>query len=222
VNPKDGLKYVWVAPGSFSMGCSAGDGECQDDEKPTHRVNISAGFWLGQTEVTNAAYRTVTASKAEAKENPALPVRDLSWPQAKAYCASTGGRLPTEAEWEYAARGGVAEAFYGVPSKIAWYTANSEEGPHPVGLKEPNAFGLYDMLGNVSEWVLDRYYNKYDVEADAQGTHIDLPLAGNSSAIIRGGFWDSDLARLRVSHRTEQEHDLPVETAGVRCANDHR
>ena len=222
VNPKDGQKYVWIRPGSFTMGCSAADNECKDDEKPAHRVEIPTGFWLGQTEVTNAAYRKAAPAKAsKVTGDAALPIQGLSWPEAKAYCKSTGGRLPTEAEWEYAARGGTREAYYDVPSKIAWYAKNSGGLPHPVGMKEPNRFGLYDMLGNVSEWVLDRYYNKYDVEADAVGPHIDQPLAGNASAISRGGFWDAELSSIRVSHRAELPKDEGVETAGLRCANDH-
>lgn len=221
VNPKDGLKYVWIPPGTFTMGCSAGDSECQDNEKPAHRVNIPTGFWLGQTEVTNAAYRKVSPAKtSRPKGEAAMPVQGLSWPEARAYCTATGGRLPTEAEWEYSARAGVPEAYYDVPSKIAWYAKNSDGVPHPVGTKDPNRFGLYDMLGNVSEWVLDRYYNKYDVEADAVGPHIDLPLAGNASAVARGGFWDSELPSIRVSRRAELPNDEGVESAGVRCAND--
>ena len=223
LNPKDGLKYVWAPPGSFTMGCSAADNECREDEKPAHLVEIPTGFWLGQTEVTNAAYRKVMPSKApDGKEDPALPVLGLSWPEARAYCAAAGGRLPTEAEWEYAARAGRQEPYYGVPSRIAWYASNSGHSPHPVGMKQPNAFGLYDMLGNASEWVLDRYYNKYDLEADAVGEHIDLPLPGNSTAVARGGFWDAELPEIRVSHRSEMAHDEGAETAGVRCANDHR
>ena len=222
VNPKDGQKYVWIRPGSFTMGCSAADNECKDDEKPAHRVEIPTGFWLGQTEVTNAAYRKAAPAKAsKVTGDAALPIQGLSWPEAKAYCGATGGRLPTEAEWEYAARGGTREAYYDVPSKIAWYAKNSGGLPHPVGMKEPNQFGLYDTLGNVSEWVLDRYYNKYDVEADAVGPHVDQPLAGNASAVSRGGFWDAELSSIRVSHRAEQPNDEGVETAGLRCANDH-
>lgn len=221
VNPKDGLKYVWIPPGTFTMGCSAGDSECQDNEKPAHRVNIPTGFWLGQTEATNAAYRKVSPAKTSRPKGEAtMPVQGLSWPEARAYCTATGGRLPTEAEWEYAARAGSPEAYYDVPSKIAWYAKNSDGVPHSVGTKDPNRFGLYDMLGNLAEWVLDRYYNKYDVEADAVGPHIDLPLAGNASAVARGGFWDSQLPSIRVSHRAELPNDEGVETAGVRCAND--
>jgi len=222
VNAKDGQTYVWVRPGSFTMGCSAADNECQADEKPAHRVMIPAGFWLAQTEVTNAAYRkTLPANVAKVKGDAAMPIRDLSWPDAKAYCAATGGRLPTEAEWEYAARGGSSESYYGVPSQIAWYEKNSGDLPHPVGMKEPNSFGLYDMLGNVSEWVLDRYYNKYDLEAAAVGPHIDQPLARNATAVARGGFWGAELPGIRVSHRAEMPSDEDVESAGVRCANDH-
>lgn len=222
VNPKDGQKYVWIRPGSFTMGCSAADNECKDDEKPAHTVKIATGFWLAQTEVTNAAYRKAAPVKAaKVTGDAALPVQGLSWPEAKAYCSATGGRLPTEAEWEYAARGGTREVYYNVPSKIAWYAKNSGGRPHPVGMKEPNQFGLYDMLGNVSEWVLDRYYNKYDVEADAVGPHVDQPLAGNATAVSRGGFWDAELSSIRVSHRAEQPNDEGVETAGLRCANNH-
>jgi formylglycine-generating enzyme required for sulfatase activity len=221
-NPKDGQKYVWIRPGSFIMGCSAADSECKDDEKPAHKVEIPTGFWLGQTEVTNAAYRKAAPAKAsKATGDSKFPIQGLSWPEAKAYCGATGGRLPTEAEWEYAARGGTREAYYDVPSKIAWYSKNGGGLPHAVGMKEPNQFGLYDVLGNVSEWVLDRYYNKYDVEADAVGPHVDQPLAGNATAVSRGGFWDAELASIRVSHRAEQPNDEGVETAGLRCANDH-
>ena len=222
LNPKDGQKYVWVPPGGFTMGCSPADNQCRDDEKPAHRVNIPRGFWLAQTEATNAAYRKVLPAKAsEAKGDAALPMLGFSWPEAKAYCRSAGGRLPTEAEWEYAARAGTTEPYYDVPSGIAWYAKNSDGRVHPVGTKEPNRFGLYDMLGNAPEWVLDRYYNKYDLEADAVGTNVDQPLAPNALAVSRGGIWEDELPSIRVSHRTEVTTDGGVEPTGVRCVNDH-
>lgn len=102
VNPKDGLPYVWIPPGTFTMGCSPGDTQCDPDEGPTHLVELPAGFWMGQTEVTNAAYRRSVASATFPANEADLPVIGLSWLQAKAYCAQVGGRLPTEAEWEYA------------------------------------------------------------------------------------------------------------------------
>ena len=221
-NPADGQTYVWIAPGTFTMGCSAGDSECSDDEKPAHAVAIHQGFWLGQTEVTIAAYRKFAAQQG--RKSPAgdgaLPVTEVTWAGAKEYCAAVGGRLPTEAEWEYAARGGSSQQYYGVLSEIAWYAANSEGAPHAAGKKQPNSFGLYDMLGNVAEWVLDRYYNKYDLDSPATGPGIDLPLAGNAIATARGGFWDSEAASVRVSHRWAREKDDADGSLGFRCASD--
>ena len=89
-----------------------------------------------------------------------------------------------------------------------------------MGSKQPNAFGLHDMLGNVGEWVLDRYYNKYDVDAPATGSGVEQPLAGNATAVARGGFWGSEAAGLRVSHRTQREPDMADPTIGIRCASD--
>jgi len=222
-NPADGLKYVWIPPGTFMMGCSEQDSECKDDEKPAHQVTIGNGFWMGQTEVTIAAYK-----KFDPKFVPhgptsdgTLPVCGVSWADAKAYCAATGGRLPTEAEWEYAARGGSSQAFYGAISEIAWYANNSGDQPHAVGMKQPNAFGLYDMLGNVSEWVLDRYFDKYSYDSAATGPGVEQPLAPNALAVTRGGFWQSDAAALRVSHRLAQDKEGDEIPIGFRCARDH-
>jgi len=218
VNPQDGQNYVWIPPGSFTMGCSQGDNECADDEKPTHVVAIDKGFWLGQTEVSIAAYNKYAGThglKLRAGEGN-LPVRNVPWAGAKAYCSAVGGRLPTEAEWEYAARGGRPEIYYGVLLDIAWYAGNSQDQPQPVGTKKPNSFGLYDMLGNVSEWVLDRYYKKYYPEEAAVGA-VDEPLAPNASAVARGGFWGADAVSVRVSHRSELPNDEGVPTVGFRC-----
>lgn len=221
VNPKDDLTYVWIPPGSFTMGCSPGDTECKPDESPTHLVELPAGFWMGQTEVTNAAYHRIVPSTTFPTAEAKLPVTNISWREAKAYCAAIGGRLPAEAEWEYAARGGVASAYYGVPSRIAWYAANSAGVRHEVGAKQPNAYGLYDMLGNASEWVLDRYYNKYDIEAPANGK-VDEPVASNASALARGGFWESEAPNIRVSRRAEMDKDEPAPMAGIRCVIDRK
>lgn len=223
LNPADGLSYVWIPPGTFMMGCSVQDSECRDDEKPTHQVAIDKGFWLGQTEVTVAAYRKFAVKRA--RQSPAgdgeLPMSGVSWADAKEYCAAMGGRLPTEAEWEYAARGGNSQPFYGVISQIAWYANNSDDAPHSVGKKQPNAYGLYDMLGNVSEWVLDRYFDKYYFDSVATGADVEQPLASNALAVARGGFWESDASGLRVSRRVAQEKEGGQIPIGFRCASDH-
>jgi len=223
-NPKDGLNYAWIPAGHFTMGCSVQDSECKDDEKPTHRVEIENGFWMGQTEVTVAAYQRFVP-----KYTPPLPGMDgnmpvlgVGWAEAKNFCAAMDGRLPTEAEWEYAARAGSPEPYYGTISAIAWYGKNSGDTLHAVGKKQPNAFGLFDMLGNVSEWVLDRYFDKYSLDAAATGPQVEQPLEGNAWAVARGGFWQSDAAALRVSHRLAQEPDGNEIPIGFRCASDHR
>ena len=223
LNPADGQTYVWVAPGTFTMGCSVADSECSDNERPAHPVTIDKGFWLGQTEVTIAAYRKFAAKhnlKSPAGDD-ALPVTEVTWADAGKYCESIGGRLPTEAEWEYAARGGNPQAYYGVVPEIAWYADNSGDALHAVGKKQPNAFGLYDMLGNVKEWVLDRYYKKYYLDSAATGAGVERPRASNATAVARGGSWVSDAASIRVSHRSEQETDTADNTIGIRCASDH-
>jgi formylglycine-generating enzyme required for sulfatase activity len=221
VNPKDGLTYVQVPPGQFVMGCSAGDSECRPDESPSHMVEIPSAFWMSQTEVTNAAYQRLVPSAKFPAGEAKLPVVEVSWQQARSYCAAAGGRLPTEAEWEYAARAGSTSPYYGLLSKIAWYEANSGGMRHDVATKQPNAFGLYDTLGNASEWVADRYFDKYDPQAPANA-QVQLPLAGNASALTRGGFWESPASGIRVSHRTPMDNQDPGPMAGIRCVVDHK
>lgn len=219
VNPRDGATYVWVPAGRFLMGCSAGDPDCEDDEQPVHQVTVAQGFWLGRTEVTEAQYarHADAAVPAAASAEDDLPAAGVTWADAKAYCAAVGGRLPTEAEWEYAARGGTTTRYHDPPAGVAWYEANSGGQARPVGTKAPNAFGLHDMLGNVNEWVRDRYFNAYD---DTGGGEVVEPLAPNHFVVARGGSWLSDPAGLRVSRRLEHFLDTAEPFIGFRCAHD--
>jgi formylglycine-generating enzyme required for sulfatase activity len=214
VSAADGQTYLWIPPGSFAMGCSSGDGDCQPDEMPVHTVRIERGFWLARTEVTNAQYeKRMPLERAEGTTS-AHPAVGMSWPEAKAYCAMIGGRLPTEAEWEYAARAGSRERYYDTLSSIAWYEGNSSDRSHQVGQKVANAYGLHDMLGNVYEWVLDRYYNKYDDTTAA----VEEPLAPNATAVARGGAWHSEAKDVRVSNRFGAPKDYADLDTGFRCA----
>ncbi len=146
-NPSDGLPYVWIPAGEFQMGCSPGDSECQADEKPPHAVRISRGFWLGQTEVTQAAYEKLAGSNPSNFKGEERPVEQVSWDDARKYCEAAGGRLPTEAEWEYAARAGSTASRYGELDAIAWFSGNSGNQTHPVKQKQPNALGSVRYAG---------------------------------------------------------------------------
>jgi formylglycine-generating enzyme required for sulfatase activity len=223
VNPQDGLQYVWIPPGSFMMGCSLGDKECKSDEKPAHQVTLTKGFWIGQTEVTVAAYKRFAGSTGAEMprapnfnvgwNNQDMPIVSVGWDDATAFCDWAGGRLLTEAEWEYAARAGSTEARYGPIDEVAWYAKNSGGKTQEVGQKRANAFGLYDMLGNVWEWMND-WYAGYPASParDPRG-----PDSGQFR-VLRGGDWGSDRGDIRVSKR---EWDRPADRnshiVGFRC-----
>ncbi len=216
-NPKDGLTYVWIPPSNFTRG-----------------------FWLGQTPVTVAAwqrYRAATNAPALLTEDslhrntlneagPAnAPVVFESWYQAQGFCQWSGFTLPSEAQWEYAARAGTTADRYGDPDAIAWFGDNSGNQPidaaawsraagidrsayeqrlkdngnfaHPVALKRPNAWNLYDMLGNVLEWTTDS--------------------ADNGKKVIRGASWANTAADVRFSSRTAIDPNRQLTAVGFRC-----
>jgi formylglycine-generating enzyme required for sulfatase activity len=219
VNPKDGLTYVWVPPGKFRMGCSPGDKESSTNEKPAHRVMIRRGFWMGQTPVTQEAYQRVIGTNPSHFRGPRLPVETVTWDEAKAYCKAVGMRLPTEAEWEYAARAGSTAVRYGDLDRIAWYSGNSQEQTHEVGGKYGNGFGLYDMLGNVWEWVADYYDGKYYAGSPAGDPSGP---SGGQIRVLRGGSWHSILKATRVSCRRRNEPTVRSDRIGFRCAGELR
>jgi formylglycine-generating enzyme required for sulfatase activity len=222
VDPKDGLNYVWIAPGTFQMGCSPGDSKCDkkvdgygSNENPPHSVRLTKGFWIGQTPVTQAAYSKVVGSNPSHFKGDQLPVETVSWDEAQAYCKSIEMRLPTEAEWEYAARGGNPAALDAPPAQIAWYRANSGDTTHPVGQKQGNAYGLYDMLGNVLEWTAD-WFGPYDAAGvvDPQGPPTATGLI--PARVQRGaGYYNEDVS---VSMRVGFMHDDRAGKPGFRCA----
>jgi formylglycine-generating enzyme required for sulfatase activity len=227
-NPKDGLKYVWIPPGTFMMGCSPGDNECFFWEKPAHQVTITRGFWIGQTPVTVGAYkrfagatgrpmpRFPTSNFGWANEN--MPIVNETWDDAQAYCGWMGGRLLTEAEWEYAARGGSTEARYGNLDEIAWYDKNSGGEAHDVAHKRPNGFGLYDMLGNVCEWVNDWYDQNYEYSPSQDPTG---PASGLHRG-LRGASFLSDPRDVRVSRRSGDllPAGITYDAYGFRCGGE--
>ncbi len=153
-----GCGWIPIPAGTFQMGCSPNDSGCTSKEEPSHAVTLSA-FEMLETEVTEAQYLAVMGTNPSCNYNegggPDNPVECVTWFNAKAFCEAVGGRLPTEAEWEYAARGGTTTKYYcgdlvSCLTGIAWYGLNSDGKLHSVKGKTANAYGLYDMLGNVS------------------------------------------------------------------------
>jgi len=227
-NPKDKQVYVRIPSGGFLMGCSEGDKECYEDERPVHYVQITTGFWMSQTEVTVEAFRAFANAKGIAmppdQKSGKYPVHSVLWDEASAYCTWAGGRLPTEAEWEYAARGKTAGIRYGDLDAIAWTSANSRHTLHEVGKKQPNAYKLHDMLGNAWEWTADWYGSKYYEQspaADPKGPPLgdSLTLKGIEmpTRVIRGGAWIGFPGVARASYRYWFIPILRVANIGFRC-----
>ncbi|MGO8817772.1 MAG: formylglycine-generating enzyme family protein, partial [Terriglobia bacterium] len=211
----------------FHMGCSPGDSECDNGEKPRHQVTIRRGFWLGETEVTLEAYKRFATSTGKAMpktptfnprwNNEQMPIVNVNWGEAQAYCVWAGGRLPTDAEWEYAARGGSTEARYGPIDEVAWYSNNSGGQTHPVGKKRANGFGLYDMLGNVWEWVNDWYDQNYYQNSPSQDP---TGPAREELRVMRGGSWNDFPWLVRVSSRSGVFPAYSNNNLGFRCGGE--
>jgi formylglycine-generating enzyme required for sulfatase activity len=212
-----GITWVRICPGTFIMGSAENDSQARSDEKPAHQVTLSE-FWLGKTEVTNKQYRLFQPTRRGEDNLPAT----VGWIDATAACKRFGGRLPTEAEWEYAARADSQTAWsFGDDEKhlgeYAWYGEGSAGKPHPAGLKKPNDWGLYDMHGNVWEWVED-WYGPYDgaAQVDPSG-----PQAGESR-VVRGGAFLVPSRYLRSADRASSLPSYWVRVLGFRCARDPR
>ena len=209
-----GIVFVRICPGTFTMGSAGNDRQAGGNEKPAHEVTLSE-FWIGKTEITNEQYRRFQPKHQGQDELPAV---NVSWTLARAACTYFGGRLPTEAEWEYAARAGSRTAWsFGDDEKLlgdyAWYEKNADRTLHPVGKKNPNDWGLHDMHGNVLEWVAD-WDGTYPASARLDPTG---PPAGYSR-VLRGGASYSSPRALRSAVRGSYEPEFGDWFIGFRCA----
>ncbi len=210
LNPRDGLVYRLVLPGRFLMGCGAGDGRCRADSLPVREVAISQAFYLTRTEVTEGAL----ARFRGLLEGGDLPATEVDWAEAQRYCDWAGGRLPTEAEWEYAARGGRPAGPGPEVDEEAWSQNNSAGKLHSVGTRKGNGFGLLDMLGNAWEWVGDYYgagYYRVREEVDPIG-----PEKGRER-VVRGGSATTDRGYLSYSARYSFGPETRDKWIGFRC-----
>jgi formylglycine-generating enzyme required for sulfatase activity len=218
------FEFVQIRPGEFDMGCSPGEGACSSDEKPQHHVRISKGFEMGKYLVTQAMWESVMGSNPSYFKGADRPVEQVSWNDAQEFLqrlnAKNDGyryRLPTEAEWEYAARAGSTAARYGELDAVAWYSGNSGSQTHLVGQKQANAWGLYDMLGNVYEWVQDWYGENY--YGQSPGTNPQGPSSGERR-VLRGGSWNVLARYVRASCRGNLVPGSRVVNFGVRCVRE--
>ena len=201
------FEMVRVEGGTFRMGAtSEQEADDWDREKPVHSVTLS-GYYIGKTEVTQALWKAVMGINPSRFKGDYLPVENVSWDDCQEFIrklnSMTGQnfRLPTEAEWEFACRGGNNSRGYKYSGSnnlgsVAWYDGNSGNKTHPVGTKAPNELGIYDMSGNVWEWCAD-WYGDYSSGAQTNPTG---PYGG-SNRVYRGGSWNYDVGRCRSSNR---------------------
>lgn len=218
-------KMVLVRGGIFNMGDTFGDGH--NDEKPVHEVNLD-DFYIGATEVTQAQWVKIMGSNHSHFNNCVnCPAGNVSWNDVQEFLKRLNSitgmeyRLPTEAEWEYAARsGGKNEKWASTNSKAelsgcAWYNVNSGRKAHPVGTKNPNRLGIYDMSGNVWEWCSDFYGKNYYVKSAQKN-----PKGPSSGVfhVLRGGSWKFASVNLRTSDRSLNPPNSKYNDTGFRIA----
>jgi len=216
-----GMKFVWIDPGSFRMGSDDKDA----DEIPAHTVTLSKGFYLQTTEVTQRQWEAVMGTNPSHFKGPDRPVERVSWEDAQEFLKKLNAkekdsryRLPSEAEWEYACRAGGQEPDQAANlDEVAWCGMNSNSETHPVGQKKPNAWGLFDMRGNVLEWVEDWY----DSGTYARGQRLDPagPGSGTTRAVRGGSWYYGDAVYFRCALRyLNYRPDYRSRYGGFRCA----
>ena len=223
------VELVWIEPGTFVMGSPPEEPDRNKAEGPQTTVTLTKGFWLGKTPMTQQQYEAFTGTNPSSLKSAGkdAPVENVSYNDAVKFCAAltererAAGRLPdgyvyalpTEAQWEYACRAGTTGAYSGEPTAMAWIDVNSGGTTHPVGLKRSNAWGLYDMLGNVLEWCHDWY-------GDYRGGVVTDPTgpAKGYFRMARGGSWRVGVIVCRSAARSGGSPDRRDYTIGFRLA----
>ena len=197
------MEMIYVAPGSFTMGSSRWE-RGRDNDEMQHRVTLTKGFWLGKYEVTQRQWKSVMGNNPSHFKGDDLPVENVTWNDCQEFIRKVNASLnceaclPTEAEWEYACRAGTTGPYAGGSlDSMGWYRNNSGGKTHPVGQKQPNLWGFYDMHGNVWEWCND-WYGAYPSGSVTDPTGS---ASGGNRGVLRGGRWDSEARGCRSANR---------------------
>jgi len=208
--PVTGMEFIWVPGGCYEMGCGDWTSDCSRDEKPVHEVCVD-GFWMGKTEITQGQWKQIMGNNpAKFQKGDNYPFENALFEEMEQFITKLSSsttdaykfRFPTEAEWEYACRsGGKPEKYAGGGDldPVAWYQGNSDGSTHPVATKAPNGLGLFDMNGNVHEWVADTFrgwaYSKHE---------RNNPLFRDEgfTKVYRGGSWNSKQKYTRCAARS--------------------
>ena len=216
------IEMVKVEAGTFMMGATSEMKDPDRWEKPVHQVTLTNDYYMGKYEVTQALWEAVMDSNPSYFKGDNLPVETVSWNDCQEFISKLNSmtgrkfRLPTEAEWEYAARGGKKSRGYQYSgsnsiSDVAWYRGNSGRVTHPVGTKQANELGIYDMSGNVEEWCSD-WYGSYSSSSQTNPTGAD----SGSFRVYRGGSWSGFAGYCRASNRCCRFPNLPYYDFGLR------
>lgn len=217
------MEFVEVPAGKFLMGSLNG----LPLEQPVKEVSFKTPFYMAAVPVTQSLWTAVMNTQpSRFSYSDELPVENVSWNDAVIFCERLSSlvgkkmRLPSEAEWEYACRAGTTSEFFFGESVVslrdyAWFDMNSNDQTHPVGLKQPNPWGLYDMVGNVWEWCADVWRSDY-VSLPANGSPMLAEDGLRTRRVLRGGAWDMDSYRCRSAYRSYEGCDIATAKFGFR------
>lgn len=229
--------WRWIPPGRFRMGCGPEDTAGYDKEKPAHEVVITRGFWLGETPVTQAQWLALRPENPSYFEGDDRPVEEVTWPACATFAVDLNvaipglaAALPTEAQWEYACRAGTTGAFHdGSPctrpegedpalDRLGWFDGNSGGETHPVKEKLPNAWGLYDLHGNVWEWCRDVGDDKAYAARANGATDPETVAVDGADRVVRGGSWINHARICRAAFRFGRVPGFRFRILGFRLA----
>ncbi|WP_240664223.1 formylglycine-generating enzyme family protein [Methanosarcina sp. MSH10X1] len=231
------MEFVLIPAGEFDMGSPIREKRRKLWESPVHKVKIGKPFYLGRYPVTQEQWQKVMGDNPSYFKGEKQPVENISWNEVQIFFRKLNAleetcgnnpifRLPAEAEWEYAARAGTATAYFfgddeSKLTEYAWFLKNSGLETHPVGLKKPNPWGLYDIYGNAGEWVQDEYHISYKgAPVNGKAWENSFPSISTPVRIRRGGGWNGNAGCCRSAERLFAPQDKSLNSLGFRAVRE--